>query len=82
MRLVWWLLLLSGGCDSATTGASPDLRPAVVLDLAGVDLVGRSGEGGPCGGFTTHPAECLPGLTCVPNHLPDLPGTCEKPDAM
>jgi hypothetical protein len=36
-----------------------------------------SGEDGPCGGFTTHPCTCAPGLICKPNRIPDLPGTCE-----
>jgi hypothetical protein len=36
-----------------------------------------SGEDGPCGGFTTHPCQCGPGLVCVPNSIPDIPGTCE-----
>jgi hypothetical protein len=36
-----------------------------------------SAEDGPCGGFTTHPCSCAPGLTCVPNRIPDVPGTCQ-----
>jgi hypothetical protein len=36
-----------------------------------------SSEDGPCGGFTTHPCTCAPGLTCVPNRIPDIPGTCQ-----
>jgi hypothetical protein len=38
-----------------------------------------SSEDGPCGGFTTHPCTCAPGLVCVPNRIPDVPGTCEQP---
>src|SRR5579884_1541876 len=37
-----------------------------------------SGEDGPCGGFTTHPCRCAHRLVCVPNRIPDLPGTCER----
>lgn len=36
-----------------------------------------SKEGGPCGGFTQDPCRCAAGLTCVPNAIPDIPGTCE-----
>ena len=36
-----------------------------------------SKEDGPCGGFTRHPCRCAPGLSCVPNKIPDIPGTCE-----
>jgi hypothetical protein len=59
--------------------ASPD-DLAVGPDFAGVDLAGYSDVGGPCGGFTANPKMCLPGLVCVANMIPDLPGTCERPD--
>lgn len=36
-----------------------------------------SQEDGPCGGFTQNPCRCAPGLKCVPNRIPDIPGTCE-----
>jgi hypothetical protein len=36
-----------------------------------------SSEDGPCGGFTQHPCQCGSGLICVPNRIPDIPGTCE-----
>jgi hypothetical protein len=36
-----------------------------------------SSEGGPCGGFTQNPCQCSAGLECVPNRIPDVPGTCE-----
>jgi hypothetical protein len=36
-----------------------------------------SREDGPCGGFTQNPCRCAPGLTCVANKIPDVPGTCE-----
>ncbi len=37
-----------------------------------------SGVGGPCGGFTAHPAVCAEGLHCVYSRVPDLPGTCQR----
>jgi hypothetical protein len=36
-----------------------------------------SNVGGRCGGFAQHPCQCAAGLTCVPNRIPDIPGTCE-----
>jgi hypothetical protein len=36
-----------------------------------------SQEDGPCGGFTQNPCSCASGLRCVPNRIPDIPGTCE-----
>lgn len=79
---------LAAAGDSATAGdlagtddlalAAEDL--AVGPDFAGADLAGYSDVGGPCGGFTANPKMCLPGLDCVANKIPDLPGTCERPD--
>ena len=37
-----------------------------------------SQEDGPCGGFTQNPCSCAAGLVCVPNAIPDVPGTCES----
>jgi hypothetical protein len=36
-----------------------------------------SNEDAPCGGFTQNPCHCAPGLLCVSNRIPDIPGTCE-----
>jgi hypothetical protein len=36
-----------------------------------------SKEDGPCGGFTQNPCKCAADLVCVPNRIPDVPGTCE-----
>jgi hypothetical protein len=36
-----------------------------------------SQEDGPCGGFIQNACQCAAGLVCVPNRIPDLPGTCE-----
>jgi hypothetical protein len=36
-----------------------------------------SADDGPCGGFTSNPCTCGDGLVCVPNPIPDIPGTCE-----
>ena len=36
-----------------------------------------SQSGGPCGGFTQNPCTCAPGLVCVTNPIPDIPGTCQ-----
>jgi hypothetical protein len=36
-----------------------------------------SQEDGPCGGFTQNPCICASELRCVPNRIPDIPGTCE-----
>jgi hypothetical protein len=38
-----------------------------------------SQDGGPCGGFTSNPCQCAPGLECVSNPIPDIPGTCGPP---
>ncbi len=71
-----------GGADLASSDlASSDLAVAGARDFAGVDLEGYSGAGGPCGGFTQFPKQCLPGLVCVNAQVPDAPGTCANPDA-
>jgi hypothetical protein len=78
-----------GGADLTTPSmdleASADLASASAdlaepADLSTPDLAGYSGVGGPCGGFTTHPKQCLPGLVCVYHGVPDIPGMCEVPD--
>jgi hypothetical protein len=61
-------------------GGARDLATGGAFDLAGADLLGYSDVGGPCGGFTTMPKRCLPGLICQPAGLPDAPGTCVRPD--
>jgi hypothetical protein len=35
-----------------------------------------SPQGGPCGGFVIHPCTCASGSKCVPDPIPDKPGTC------
>jgi hypothetical protein len=75
---------LSAAAASDLTTATVD-QGSVIVDLAVADLAitdfgNYSGVGGPCGGFTTHPFQCLPGLVCKPNHIPDIPGTCVNPD--
>jgi hypothetical protein len=60
--------------------AGLDLGGSGAVDLAITDLAGYSDIGGPCGGFTSSPKRCLPGLVCVLNSIPDVPGTCERSD--
>jgi hypothetical protein len=55
--------LLTGDA-SCTCGPTPDAGKCV------------SEPGGPCGGFTQDPCTCAPGSRCVPNRIPDVPGTC------
>jgi hypothetical protein len=54
------------GSNGADLGSAPEaVQPRV------------SGEDGPCGGFIAPPYICAPGLVCVPNNIPDLPGSCQ-----
>jgi hypothetical protein len=72
-----------GGVDQAgaVPDAAGDLATVAPPDLVSADLVGYSDLGGPCGGNTSMPKQCLPGLVCVLNRIPDTGGTCEYPDA-
>jgi hypothetical protein len=60
--------------------AGADLSAGGGVDLAITDLGGYSDVGGPCGGFTSNPKRCLPGLVCAMSTIPDVPGTCERAD--
>ncbi len=62
------------------TGTDAEMDAGAATDAGtdtGTDAGLVSGVGGPCGGFTTMPHTCAPGLVCVFHGVPDLPGTCE-----
>jgi hypothetical protein len=63
-----------GGIDPKACG--PGYVCMQVGSLAPVCLV-LSGKGQSCGGFTTHPRQCEPGLTCKASGIPDTGGVCE-----
>lgn len=71
--------LTMGGCGATspsetTESAESSLGSSAVSPAPSACI---SGEDGPCGGFTTHPCTCAPGLICKPNRIPDIPGTCQ-----
>ena len=75
----------AGNAVDASSAAQDQSAPppddlTVMVDSAGVDLIGYSDVGGPCDGFTTMPKKCIAGLHCKMSTNPDVPGTCEKPD--
>jgi hypothetical protein len=78
-KLVCGLLtgLTVAACSSSAPSQAPESNGA---DLTSANQTGGtcvSGEDGPCGGFIINPCVCGPGLVCVPNHIPDLPGSCQ-----
>jgi hypothetical protein len=54
----------------------PDYVCMVVGTLPPACLV-LSGKGGACGGNTSRPRQCEPGLTCKPSGVPDTGGSCQ-----
>jgi hypothetical protein len=62
------LCILGTHWDASLCKCVPDAKPAAAC---------VSQEDGPCGGFIINPCTCAPGLTCVPNKIADLPGTCQ-----
>jgi hypothetical protein len=60
-------------CPLETGGASCICGGPTPLPDAGRCV---SPPGGPCGGFTQDPCTCAPGSKCIPNRIPDIPGTC------
>jgi hypothetical protein len=63
-----------GGIDPNACG--PGYVCMQVGTLPPVCLV-LSGQGEGCGGNTTRPRQCEPGLTCKLSGIPDTGGTCE-----
>ena len=63
-------------CGGVICAIGSHFDPTVCKCVPGACI---SEEGGTCGGFTSNPCQCAAGLTCVPNSIPDIPGTCEPP---
>src|SRR5690348_11126480 len=63
------------GCSGAGTEPAGSQSEGLVASTGPVACVSQ--EDGPCGGFTQNPCTCASGLVCVPNPIPDIPGTCE-----
>jgi hypothetical protein len=62
---------------SESNGADLTSAPAAANASTPNAVACISKEDGPCGGFVAHPCTCAPGLKCVPNRIPDVPGTCQ-----
>jgi len=69
-------LLFVPACGASTTD-NPTAQEVEAQSGSGTPSTCISQEDGPCGGFTQNPCTCAPGLKCVPNRIPDIPGTCE-----